>query len=263
LDTDLKIIHVDREREDALFQRMIRGEGQSHVLLIQAPSGMGKSFLLKKWWDECQGVLCGRVNLKSMSYSAIEILGELCQQLGPHLFDHFYTKCEEFCRMAGVHIERATLFNSPIDATLGTADSEQRQLRRQILTDAFFADLSHQDVGPSKTVLLLFDTFERASPDVKDWISGLFLTRTYRCRWLVVVIAGQEVPQLDVDWSDLCMRVSLTHLSKDNMREYVRRLQLNLEEAVIEAIYDITDGRPYDVALQLGRLWEKRKAVHG
>lgn len=260
---DLKDVHVDRDTEDHLFKEMVHGQRMEHVLLIQAPRGMGKSFLLQKWWDDCEGMLRGKVNMKAMTYSVIEILGELCQHLGSERFDQYYARCQEFARQAGIQIERSTFLNSPIDASLGGPDSEQRKLRRQLLTDAFFADLAslRQEGQP---VVLLFDTFEKASDEVKEWISGIFLSRVQRYPWLVVVVAGQETPVLDRDWSRLFLTVSLQKLEKDDVRKFVRRLELSFSEETIDVLYDSTDdGHPLELSTQLGRVLEKRRRQSG
>ncbi len=256
-------ILIDRIKEDGLFREMLGGRGRAHVLLIQAQSGMGKSYLLDKWWEDCEGLPRGRVNLKLMTYSVTEILGELCQCLSSERFNRYYERCQEFARQSGINIERSTFLNSPIEASLAGVDSEQRKLRRQLLTDAFFADLTGL-VSGSQSAVLLFDTYETASDEVKDWISGLFLTRVYRHRGLVVVIAGREIPQVDRDWSDLCLHQTLTKLEKDHLREYVRRLQLSFSDEVIDVLYDTTnDGHPFEVSLQLHRLLAKRGGAYG
>ena len=44
-----KPANVNREKELALFDAMVTGQTQEHILLICAPSGWGKSILLREF----------------------------------------------------------------------------------------------------------------------------------------------------------------------------------------------------------------------
>ena len=55
------------------------------------------------------------------------------------------------------------------------------ELRRQVLTTTFFADLAESHVD-GEVALIIFDTHEDATDHVKDWLSSSFLPGGARAR---------------------------------------------------------------------------------
>jgi ATP/maltotriose-dependent transcriptional regulator MalT len=229
-------LHVNREQEIKIFEGMLTGDTNRHIFLVQADAGMGKTSLLKEFSQMCgDEYQWAKVNLKKMSYTEEEILGELCRQLGPALFQKF---------------DRARSDRGPIQS-----DPGQRRMYRQILTDAFFDDLVSIGSPSERPTVLLFDTFEKASDPVKEWLWGQFLDRARPHQWLVLVLAGRKFPQLDIDLEEWCMKQSLKCLSRDHVRQYVQRLEVDYKsEEVIDVVYKGTKGVPLGLVTFLQNL---------
>ena len=229
-------LHVNREQEIKIFKGMLNGDTTRHIFLVQADAGMGKTTLLKEFSQMCgKDYQWAKVNLKKMSYTEEEILGELCRQLGPPLFQKFDK----------IRSERGLIQSDP----------SQRRIYRQILTDAFFDDVVSMGSAPDKPTVLLFDTFEKASDPVKEWLWGQFLDRARPHQWLVIVLAGRKFPQLDIDLEEWCMKQTLKCLSRDHVRQYVQRLELDYKsEEVIDVVYKGTKGVPLGLVTFLQNL---------
>jgi hypothetical protein len=259
---DTPKICVDREQERRLFRQMLAGEASAHILLIQAEGGMGKTELMKTFWTECEPLqgaspARARLNFRDASLSAVGVvLAELCNQLGATRFERFHAEADAYAKAAGIHIEQSTLYASQIDATLGKLDPEQRQMRRLMLTDAFFSDLVRTHAGTPSVLLL--DTFEAAPEEVQEWLAGPFLGRVRPHRWLVVVVAGRRSPAVDIDWEDWRMHHTLQPLNREHIGEYLRRVELSLSEHDVNLIYELTDGNPLELVTAVKRLLIKR-----
>ena len=97
-------------------------------------------------------------------------------------------------------------FGHHIQATLQVENRADREERRAVLTENWFSDLS----GYGSPLLIAFDTYEKAVPDVQDWIAGPFLARAADTHNLRVLIAGQQVPDTNnIDWGDCCVHHQL------------------------------------------------------
>jgi hypothetical protein len=257
-------VHVDREQERALFKSMIERTTPKHIFLIQAEPGMGKTSLLKDFWSQCEALERAQVNLRNMSYSVGEILSELSLQLGVDKFENFYNYCREFAREAGITIEGSTFIGSALEATLGQLDPEKRRMQRQIFTDSFFADLVANHENSQQPVVFLFDTLNKnTSDEIKEWLQGLFLNRVRRHQWIVAVVAGQEVPQLDGEWEEWSSRQDLSPLNEDNVREYLQRLEISMSDDWVEALYFFTKGNPQILRTKVDEWRQTRGARHG
>jgi hypothetical protein len=91
--------------------------------------------------------------------------------------------------------------NNHISRALNAKELEERDARRIFLTNAWFDDVQ----SLNQLILITFDTYERASTEVTDWIEGVFLTRVANVPQIRVLIAGQSVPDPLLDWKH-CVR---------------------------------------------------------
>ena len=247
-------VYVNRETEIDRFHMMLQGESQFHTMLIQAEAGMGKSSLLRKFWTlaEKEKICRARVDFKRMSHTVVEVLGDLCHDIGREQFNLFHSCCKEFARVSGINIDigHSSLTNTQIDASMSKMLPEQRKAQRQILTDAFFEDLDAIHNRRNEPLLLIFDTHEKATDEVQEWLTGQFLARLRRYPWLLTVIAGQSIPYLDSSWAqDWCMEHSLKALDLEHVREYLQRVEIRFSsEETVVTLYRISAGKPYDLA---------------
>jgi hypothetical protein len=249
-------VHVDRTEELARFDDMLAGRGTAHVLLIQAEAGMGKSSLLREFWDRGSDAFKAFVDLKPRTQSVVDVLIEL-SSYNKARFPRFSQKVAELSGSRGVYINQSEIKKSQVSIQLEGGGADERELRRQVLTASFFADLEDSRVD-GDMAMIIFDTHENASEDVKDWLSRAFLPAAREHRWLVVVIAGQSTPELRIGWDDWCLEQTLRPLGPEHLGEYVRRVKLELSENEILMLYDLTDGIPVWVSTQVGKLLLKR-----
>lgn len=114
------------------------------------------------------------------------------------------------------------------------------------LTDAFFTDLDQLHAATSDQVILLIDDYDQGNAEVQGWLGDYFLESALPYRWLIVVIAGDGAPEVEIGQRDWCLSSNLSKLALDHVREYVQRLELELGEELIEAIYVWSDeGVPF------------------
>lgn len=250
-------VHVDRVHELKLFQDSLGGRGSAHILLIKAEQGMGKSSLLREFLAQAAPFPRALVDLKAGTHTVPRVLAELTT-LDVAGFTRFYEQHQQTLtfQFSDNKISRSDL-GIDVHVHPGLTDPDQLELRRQTLTRAFFTDLATTN-PEGRPRVLIFDTFERASPEVQDWLSGLFLNFARGLRWLVTVIAGREIPEPGVGWDELCIQQTLTRLDRAHVEEWVRRVQLLLSPEETATLYDTSDGIPLDLSIQLGRLLVKR-----
>jgi hypothetical protein len=250
----LKGVHVDRSDELARFTDMINGAGSTHVLLIQAAAGMGKSSLLREFWDSSERFSRAFVDLKTKSHSVESVLGELASQQRSS-FSHFFERLEQLSTGSPVlAINNSKIQRSQFEVVQGNTEaSDQREMRRQLLTDAFYADLTASN-RRADTAVIIFDTYEDASSDLQDWLTRLFLSRARGYRWLVIVVAGRSIPVTGVGWEEWCIELTLRPLGREHMGEYLRKVKLDLSEEQTAVLYGVTKGVPLDLSTAVLRL---------
>jgi len=233
-------IHIDREEELRLFGDVLAGRCPERILLFEGASQTGKSTLLDEFRKQCGAHPWALVNFKSMTYGAMEFLGELAESLSPLAFDQFQATCARLAAGAVVTITGNRLIGAQVDVVLGALDENQRQAQRAVLTEAFFADLREADAR----AVIVIDTFEKAASDVREWIGGVFLQRAYRTPGVVAVIAGQSVPALDREWDECCCHRHLSGLQPEDWREYAQRVGAPLSQETVFAFHQRFEGIP-------------------
>jgi hypothetical protein len=242
-----------------VFRNALDGRGTAHILLIRAEAGLGKSSLLHEFLEMTRPGNRAFVDLKAGTHSVPRLLGELVAQLGHAKFDAFFARQEQAFNfeISDNRIIKAEV-GIEVNVQPGALDADQLELRRFGITRDFFADLVRSNTSRTPNVLI-FDTFERASPEVQDWLTGQFLTLAREHRWLVAVFAGREIPEPGIGWDDWCIEQSLRPLDPAHIDEWVRRVNLPLSAAEIAILYDTTAGIPLDLSIQLGRLLLRRR----
>lgn len=253
----LKSVHVDRSEELACFADMISGRGTCHVLLIEAEPGMGKSSLLREFWTASAGLQRSQIDLRS-SHSVERVLGELAAQR-PEVFAGFFDQLKRPDHTSPVvNISRSTIKESQLGVEgfdRGTA--RDGEVRRQLLTNAFFSDLIRSN-RRSKSVVFIFDTFNEAGPEVQRWLGRLFLIRAMSLRWLTVVVSGQSVPSLGFGAEEWCRARRLRPLEPVHVGEYLQRLNIEVTQDNVVLIHALTDGVPLRISLAALSLLRRR-----
>ena len=130
----------------------------------------------------------------------------------------------------------------------GTQDIEinlnvDENTRNRELERTFFEDLGR--IG--KKVVLLIDSFEAAVPELQNWISRKLLrVAGKRNSNLIVIVAGQEVPDFDnISLFDSCQLIELQAIKNhEYWCQFAKDIELSGEEDFIEKLTKSADGDP-------------------
>jgi hypothetical protein len=234
---------ANREYELELFDRMIAGQTDECILLLEAEGKMGKSMLLSAFERCClPNVPCAAINLKGSSTGLHEVFYRLCDALGWDRFPAFRA-CVESLRQVTID-KNVIIGRADIEVALRAPDEGDRAARRAQLTQAFFDDLR----AWSGCLVLIFDTYEQANPEVQDWLAGPCLARARRTADLVVVIAGRQVPEESIEWAAYCHRHRLGGIEDvDAWHLYSQRRKLPVPRDWIEGYCVASQGHPGQV----------------
>jgi len=230
---------ANREYELRLFDRMIAGQTGERILLLEARGEMGKSTLLTAFERRCPAdIPCVLIDLKGQANGLHEVFYRLCDALGWEQFPHF-VQCVQ--GLAQITVCRNILVGGQIQVALQAPDEAGRQARRAELTQALFDDL-HAWRG---RLVLIFDTYEQADPEVQDWLAGPCLGRVRRMANLVVVIAGRRVPKESSEWAACCCHHRLGNIEDvEAWWTYVNRQGLPVRREWVEGYCVALQGHP-------------------
>lgn len=190
----------------AAFATLLELECDTRILFFSGKSGSGKTTLLNacladaRAAEKCFPVLS--LNFRGSDNTLPGIFAYFGRHLG---WEHFPTLVQQVTALQNlppVQIDHNWLagINSQINLTLKFAPADRAE-RRSALTEAFFNDLRTYPTF----LLIAFDTFENATPEVQEWIAGPFLARIADIPALRVLIAGQTVPDPhNIEWSHIC-----------------------------------------------------------
>jgi hypothetical protein len=239
---------ANRDDELNLFDRMIAGQTLERILLLEAEGGLGKTTLLNEFVRRCPvHIPCAPIDLKGSSISLHDIFYRLCDTLGWEHFSLFSAYVEH---IGQVIIEKNVIlgWNNIIEVALRTSDYRNQVTRRAQLTRAFFTDLR----ALNRRLLMVFDTFNEALPEVQEWIRNPFLTFAHNTPELVVIIAGRWVPERSIEWSTCCRHYKLGSLENvDAWADYAHRQGLRVPREWIEGYCAAVQGHPAQVDMLL------------
>jgi len=271
---------VDREREKRLFQSLLGGGRGKRIMTMQAGAGMGKTWLISNFQRECsrRRIPCALIDFSSSRVcDYIAILRSMRDSLGAEHFNSFTTLVNQYysrpnlpwretdvADSSSVEISGSTLDSSRIESVAGhdiirdnfivfAGPSLPPHIIRDRLTTEFrrclIAFVNSLSIGDC--VVWLFDSFEKADPETRDWLRDEFLCkiREGEVNRLVVVIAGQEVLHLAMEWNHVALRCSLEPFSPQDYHDYLRVKRFPLPKENIRALHRRFQGRPLDLAV--------------
>jgi AAA ATPase domain len=242
---------ADYEGPRRAFDALLQPTCDRRILLLCGPSGTGKTRLL----EHClarkpPGVPLVPIDLRGSTTGVAEIFSRFCFALTWSLLTQFTARVAALEGGAATRIvvdrNWQLGFNNRISVVLHTGDEASRGQRSTELTDALFEDLARM-TGP---LLILFDTFEHAPSDVKDWLRGPFLARAAQTTTIRVVIAGQQIPDSkNIEWGHCCDLHNLRGVRDARhwlpvVRQMQRRIPTPPEETYMAAICDVLQGNP-------------------
>jgi hypothetical protein len=197
------------EREWPALVDLVTGRARERILLFEGGTGVGKSELLRQAtaYAKRLGLPVAPVDFKGGGLKIEDVLGQLDLEIGEHL--------PNFSREGAnkTHLLRKDL----------------RALR--------------------KPVLLVFDAYEGAADNkiVADWVNYQLLAEVETALSLLVILAGQRVPDLTkANWRDLARHLSLEPITAlEPWEKWVARYYPNLKDkGDLPTILKLAAGSP-------------------
>lgn len=242
---------ADRGPELAFFDRLVAGECDECILLVEAESGLGKSHLLREFERRCPpGVTGVTVDFKG-GLGLADTLYLLGRGLGAASLPQFNAQVADIVHPERVTVARNVLIGrAEIQVALSAPDEETRRSRRAALTDAFFDDLA----ALGRRVVFIFDTLNEAAPDAREWLLGVFLGHLRHCQNAAAVVAGQPPLEERSTWAARCKFVRLEGITAaEDWRAGLLALDLSLAFETIQAYCVLYDGHPLHVRAALDK----------
>ncbi|WP_291995398.1 SEFIR domain-containing protein [Candidatus Accumulibacter sp. ACC003] len=219
---------ADRRPSCSRFEEAITGSSRERILLVDGPSNCGKTALLEALYAYAQHLGVAAVHFNFKGCPTVDdLFHSLKLDLGPAILP-------QACRAAGT----ARLYE-------------------------LIADLQ-QLAAP---LLLILDTWEQASAEAQDWIEKQLLPRIDKAPAVVVVIAGQRVPDAaGRAWASAVASCPLSSiLSVDDWLAFAReRLQCpGIQRLQVETLTVVTDGVPGPLSALLSKLAQSASPTEG
>jgi hypothetical protein len=193
-------IMADYEAPRSAFEQLFQPECGHPILLLRGTSGSGKTTLLAHCCAQIpSAIIHVPIQLRGSAVSVSEIFSRAGKILSWARLPQFTDRIANLEGVPSVKIDRNWIsgINNRIIAVLHAEKEGDREQRRATLTEAWFDDLAALE----QPILMLFDTFEHASGEVQDWLSGPFLARVVRTFRVRVIVAGQFVPDMNnIEW---------------------------------------------------------------
>lgn len=241
---------ANRTRELTFFRRMLEGKASERILLIEAPSGFGKTNLLLRFERDTPDDYCiAWVDLKSAQTGLSYVFERIRRKVGAESFPRFDAAVQQFL-VGGVQINDNQIQgrDNQIQLVLAVQDEEQRNLRLSILIRAFFQDLHAVD----QSILIILDTFNQATEILAQQIEGSFLSEVADIPGLLVVLAGQSLPKPTGEWLRCAKQYKLDAIrDPDAWYKYAKDVGLPLNRDNIEPLVKYLQGKPASIVQAL------------
>lgn len=228
----MSIVIADYEAPRRAIEALSRRDCNYRILLIRGPSGgTGKTTLLRYCCEQmATSALHVPIELRDSLVNVAEIFSRIGQVIG---WDHLPAFTKRLTASRGepdVTIEhnRQTGFNNTINMLLRADNKLDREERRTDLTNVWFNDMA----ALPAPIVMLFDTYEDAPSEVRDWISGSFLARAAAIGAIRVVVAGRNIPERNnIAWGHCCQVYDLFGVAEAShwmpvVREMHRRIDV-------------------------------------
>jgi hypothetical protein len=256
---------ANRTDELAFFQKMVQGQVEHRILLIQAASGYGKTGLMGRFADQCPtGTIAVPLNLKAAGGAGIAyVFYRICKLLRDHRFPNYERAIAKILHpdrtVAEIEISGNELSGdqSLIQVVLQGSSETERQFRLQQVQSAFFNDLG-QCRSP---IVFILDTFNEATPELQAWVEGQFLMEVADRETLYCVVAGQEVPEPSIEWDALHHRFCLKPIREhEAWYRYARDEGYLFNQEQLGMLVDLYEGVPNSIAQGIQIVSQNRQA---
>ena len=194
-------LFADYHKERDAFLSLLKPDCEKRILLFHGKSGTGKTKLMQT----CENHVCDPfcyipMQLRGSSVNVPELFFRAGSRIGWENLGHFTEQVSDLSHaQVNVNIEknRQVGMGNMIRVALTAENPMDREERRAMVTEAWFEDIRQME----NPVLMTMDTYEQASNEMKEWVSGPFLSRVAWCKTIRVAVAGQEVPNPNnIEW---------------------------------------------------------------
>lgn len=244
------------DQRDA-FAALLDTNCSKRILLLSGDSGSGKSSLLSACLQQVSEEQVWAVPVDLRGQSAVnvgEVFSRTVEYLSWKRLDRFKRCVEQLSNSYSFNLDMHDINQSgeanQINVALQAPSLSGREDRRQRLTDAWFEDIKDLQ----RPVLLVFDTYEKANEEVRDWVSGPLLARVAKSALLRVVVAGQKIPIESIDWDRCCVRHSLHGVTEaTHWLPVVAEMGYAFLDEILDplsylaGICKVTKGKPADI----------------
>jgi hypothetical protein len=228
--------------------------------------------LLRKFRSNCRSadppIAAALVNLEDRSGdSVVSLLNQIVEQLSDAGLDFskFHKSMIDSTLKDDLELKTQDKQNVYIEVS-GDYYRQNNQFDQKLLIEVFMEDLA---LAAGKVpVILLFDSYERASNEIRDWlletlISQLIIKKSQSNR-LLLVLAGREGPDLqairprsETDW--LVQEISLGKWGKDQIRRLLELNGLKIEDDEFNQIFKLSDGSPLAFTMLVDQLKRQQR----
>ncbi|MEZ5040156.1 MAG: serine protease [Saprospiraceae bacterium] len=218
---DSSLINFKNEIE-VLKNILFEEDKNLRLIAIEGKSGMGKSRLIREYLQIIKtGDFPMRVIDLKDPLGVEALLDRLISDLGEKHFKNY----QEF------------LFDKkPQNLSRYQEKEWHKNLNRK-----FFLDLSESSIEAK--YFLIFDHFEKADRDFKEWISMHFLERITQKSPIVVIIGGQEIPVFSYEEKHR-LSFKLDSISIDHYMEYIAQKNISIRSEDLKLVHQVCNGSP-------------------
>ena len=250
---------ANHTRELHLFEQMLLGQVQERILLIEAPSGYGKTGLMGRFQGLCtQKIHPVVIDLKGAEAGIPFVFSRIQRALGKKHFPNFNAKIDRLFN-SGVQIQnnRLTGEGSNIQVILDVPP-EERKYRLTQLQQVFFEDLERFD----RPIAFILDTYNGATEELAGWIESSFLHEVALNKKLFAIVAGQIIPQPTIEWQNLHHRCKLDRImEREAWYGYVKDVGYCFSSEEIDFLIDAVGGVPAQMVLLLESAARTRQQI--
>lgn len=232
---------VNREKQRNGFLAMLDGQSAKQIMIVKAPTEMGKTWLIQRLYHECRGRNTPAALMdfsQRQPWDYLTLVRQVRDQFGSANFNYLTQVINEATAVkvenvaVQVAIEGSHLVNSPVSVdelklttdNFATVQADSDLVRRNMeirITDAFIVCL--QSLVQGGKVVFLFDTTDLAPEPSTTWIVNNLLWRIRRGELpdVLIILAGREVPDLDQSWNNVVAKTGLDLFTDDHIDEFI------------------------------------------
>jgi hypothetical protein len=239
---------VDREMEIQAFKSVLEKSSLETptILLIEAASGHGKSRLLELYREHCRqtNVRHALIDLRGGSLNPIDIMRTVLRDLKINLLHLTNSLTSPQATSPSISISdnkslgQTNLTQQIVSNVAGLTEAERTRWYAAS-ANAFFEDLAELVQSQAERYVLLFDTYEQLSDETSVWLRNqlLRMVTPERTPNLVVVVAGQKIPEPTSEWDCCCDKITLQPLKLEHWQQYAERVSASLTPEQISLCY--------------------------